>query len=125
MEKTKFIYRTQFKLQKSGMEKTIGESKTIPDEHMTIADVVLRFANGVQLGLDRAHYYHDTDDLDFEDDPRINLDHDLTDIDEQTSKVGLLKERVEKLKSLKKATEEKQENHEEDQKINLENEVKS
>jgi hypothetical protein len=87
----KFKDQSNYDYLKDGnYEIPIGESMTIPDEAMTISELVKRAQNGMQLAVGRKGYYSDTDDFE-ETEPIIN---DLTDLDELVDQLELANEAI-------------------------------
>nr|WAE43386.1 MAG: hypothetical protein [Microviridae sp.] len=65
-------------LKDSDYEVSSGVSMTVPDENMSISEILDKFAHGISPNIVLGDYYSDTDDFD-DHDPIIN---DLTDLDD-------------------------------------------
>nr|WAE43355.1 MAG: hypothetical protein [Microviridae sp.] len=74
-----------------------GESMTVPDEALTINEILNRFTHGIAPNVTGDGYYSDTDDYD-DIDPIIN---DLTDLDDIRSELQTTYEQVENAKKRK------------------------
>lgn len=98
--KSIFRNKSNYKPKKEYYESPTGDSLTIPDDALHIRDIVQKHSNGIIMSMAKDHYYHDTDDFDYED-PATKMDFDLTDLDEARTNVKELTQKIDQINKRK------------------------
>lgn len=78
MYTTQLTYLQKVKTQ-NRKETPVGVSLTVPDQSMTIQEILRRFATGQTIGVGKQIYYDDLDDFD-QIDPTLDPNFDLSDV---------------------------------------------
>lgn len=84
-----------FTLLDSDMESNNEPSMTIPDQSLTIPQILERYVSGIELPYGPEDIYDDDDPDSFETDPLLDPAFDLVDVTEAQETARLLKERLE------------------------------
>lgn len=101
----KFVTPYTFKEEAHHLENPSGSSLTVPEQSLTINQIMSRFASGIAPDIVKQGYYSEDENLNFEDyDETRNLDFDLVDYtlelhntNEKHAELQRVKESLEKL----------------------------